>query len=61
MVHLAGACGYVLGRSSRRKVFEQELELLRRDLREMGYNGRTGNAAADTLIAGWTPDALLQE
>jgi hypothetical protein len=32
--------------------------LLRAELHALGHGGRTGNALADALIAGWVPDAF---
>ncbi len=50
--------GNFLAHRSRRRVFQNEMRLLREELAVMGHGGRTGNAYADLLIEGWTPDAF---
>jgi len=49
---------FLTGSTSRRRTFAQELELLRAELHALGHGGRTGNALADEMIAGWVPDAF---
>ncbi len=50
--------GNFLAHSSRSRVFQNEMRLLREELAAMGHGGRTGNAYADTLIEGWTPEVF---
>ena len=49
---------FLTGSTSRRRTFAQELQLLRAELHALGHGGRTGDALADEMIAGWVPDAF---
>ena len=39
-------------------VFKRELHLLREELSNLGFGGRTGHPLADARIQQWTPDAF---